>query len=242
MTENQNLKQFYYCNECEDFYEERGIKLSFKSYLSSKLNGNLGDCPKGHLRSINKEDIIYLLEKPFKAVNSSVVCLDIKNFSDKNQVAQFNNISILHAACLGIISEEFNDAIYKGTGDGFIVGLPLKGVTKAIEFCEKLIKEYLINTEFIKYRIGIEYGLFFSYLDLSLSEDIFGQSIIDVTRIADFGDYNNILLSEKAAKNLKESSDIREENIVELGFCFDKHRKPYKVSNYISELIGAKFI
>ena len=238
MTE---LKQYYYCRDCDDFYEERGIVLPFESYLSTQLSGNIGNCPKGHPRSINKEDIIYLLEKPTKNTNSSIICLDIKNFSEKNQISQFNNISVLHAACIGIISEEFKDALYKGTGDGFIIGLPSQDISKALNFCEELIDKYLRYIDFISYRIGIEYGLFFSYLDLSGRKDLFGQSVIDVTRIADFGNNNHILLSEKAAKNLITSGDVRKENLIELGFCFDKHRKPYKVYNYRSESVGAEF-
>ena len=238
MTE---LKQYYYCRDCDDFYEERWIVLPFESYLSTQLSGNIGNCPKGHPRSINKEDIIYLLEKPTKNTNSSIICLDIKNFSEKNQISQFNNISVLHAACIGIISEEFKDALYKGTGDGFIIGLPSQDISKALNFCEELIDKYLRYIDFISYRIGIEYGLFFSYLDLSGRKDLFGQSVIDVTRIADFGNNNHILLSEKAAKNLLTSGDVRKENLIELGFCFDKHRKPYKVYNYRSESVGAEF-
>ena len=241
MTEVKNLKQYYYCHRCEDFYEEKGIVLDFQSYLSTKLSSNIGSCPKGHPRSINKEDIVYLLEKPIKIANSSIICLDIKDFSEKNQISQFNNISVLQAACIGVISGEFEDAIYKGTGDGFIVGLPSTGVSEAIEFCEKLAKEYLIHTRFITYRIGIDYGLFFSYLDLSDRKDLFGQSAIDVTRIANFGNNNHCLLSEKAAENLIASGDLRKENLIELGFCFDKHRKPYKVYNYVSRSLGAEF-
>jgi len=234
-------KQYYYCRDCDDFYEERGIVLPFESYLSTQLSGNIGNCPKGHPRSINKEDIVYLPEKPTKNANSSIICLDIKDFSEKNQISQFNNISVLHAACNRIISEEFKYALYKGTGDGFIIGLPSQDISKALKFCEKLIYEYLRYIDFITYRIGIEYGLFFSYLDLSGRKDLFGQSVIDVTRIADFGNDNNILLSEKAAGNLIASGDVRKENLIELGFCFDKHRKPYNVSNYRSESVGTKF-
>jgi len=241
MTEVKNLKQYYYCHRCEDFYEEKGIVLDFQSYLSTKLSSNIGSCPKGHPRSINKEDVIYLLGDPTKRANSSIICLDIKGFSEKDQKSQYNNISLLHAACLRIKSEGFTDAIYKGTGDGFIIGLPSSNVPKAIVFCEKLVGDYLKHTEFITYRIGIDYGLFFSYLDLSEKEDLFGQSVIDVTRIADFGNNNHILLSEKAAENLIASGDMRKENLKELGFCFDKHRKPYKVYNYISISLGAEF-
>ncbi len=238
MTE---LKQYYYCRDCDDFYEERGIVLPFKSYLSTQLSGNIGNCPKGHPRPINKEDIIYLLEKPTKNTNSSIICLDIKDFSEKNQISQFNNISVLHSACNGIISEEFKDALYNGTGDGFIIGLPSQDISKALSFCEKLIDKYLRYVDFITYRIGIEYGLFFSYLDLSGRKDLFGQSVIDVTRIADFGNDNHILLSEKAAGNLIASGDVRKENLMELGYCLDKHRKRYKVYNYRSESVGAEF-
>ena len=160
----------------------------------------------------------------------------------KNQISQFNNVSVLYAACGEIIATDFALAIYKGTGDGFIVGLPSLNIANALLFCEKLISNYLKHIEFITYRIGINYGLFFSYLDLNGRKDFFGQSVIDVSRIADFGDNNHILLSEKAAKNLIASNDLRKNNLKELGFCFDKHRKPYKVYNYISELVGAEFM
>lgn len=78
-------------------------------------------------------------------------------------------------------------------------------------------------------------------MDLSGRKDFFGQSVIDVTRIADFGNNNHILLSEKAAKNLAASKDVRKENLIELGFCFDKHRKPYKIYNYKSKSVGTDF-
>ena len=242
MTEMPKLKQYYYCPLCNDFYEATGIVLPFPSYLSTTLGGNIGACRKGHARSINKEDIIYLLEKPTKNANSSIICLDIRNFSEKNEISQFNNISVLHSACVEIISKEFKNAMYKGTGDGFIIGLPSQDISKAIIFCENLINKYLGYTEFITYGIGIDYGLFFSYLDLGERKDLFGQSAIDVKRIADFGNNKHILLSEEAAKNLIASEDVRKENLIELGFCFDKHRKPYKVYNYKSESIGAEFI
>lgn len=239
MTE---LKQYYYCPDCDDFYEERDIVLPFESYsLPAPVYNNISKCPKGHPRSINKEDIIYLPEKPTKNANSSIICLDIKNFSEKNQISQFNNISVLHAACIRIISKEFKDAIYKGTGDGFIIGLPAQDISKALIFCENLINKHLENLGFITYRIGVDHGLFFSYSDLSGRKDLFGQSVIDVTRIADFGNNNHVLLSEKAAKNLIASGDVRKENLIELGFCFDKHRKPYKVYNYKSESVGTEF-
>ena len=241
MTNSKNLKQFYYCRKCEDFYEERGIVLNFKTYLLTELAENIGDCPKGHARSINKEDIVYLPEKPTKSINSSIVCLDIKDFSEKDQVSQFNNISILHAACISIRSGSFENIIYKGTGDGFVVGLPSNDVSKAIQFCEQLIGEYLKNIDFITYRIGIDYGVFFSYLDLNDREDLFGQTVIDAFRIADFGNNNNILLSKKSADNLMESEDIKKDNLTKLGWCFDKHRKAHKVYNYKSESIGAEF-
>jgi GGDEF domain-containing protein len=241
MTEISKLKQYYYCRICDDFYEERGIVLPFELYLSTPIYGNVSNCPKGHSRSINRENIIYLLERPIKNANSSIICLDIKNFSEKNQISQFNNISVLHSACTEIISKEFNDAIYKGTGDGFIIGLPSKDISEAIIFCENLINKYLRYIKFITYRIGIDYGLFFSYFDLSERCDFFGQSVIDVTRIADFGYNNHILLSENAAKNLIAGEDVRKENLIELGFCFDKHRKPYKVYNYKSSSVGAEF-
>lgn len=229
MTEIDKLIQYYYCSACDDFYEGRGIVIPFQSYLSTTLSENIGNCPKGHPRSINKEDIVYLLEKPTQNANSSIICLDIKDFSEKNQISQFNNVSVLHAACIGVISEGFEEAIHKGTGDGFIIGLPSQDISKALIFCENLINQYLGKIEFITYRIGIDYGLFFSYLDLNERKDLFGQSVIDVTRIADFGNSNHILLSEKAAKNLITSGDMRKENLIKLGFCFNKHRKPYKI-------------
>ena len=231
MIKTSELKQCYYCSACDDFYEETGIVLDFETYLSTTLSENRGCCPRRHHRSIDKEDIVYLLEKPTKNADSSIVCLDIKNFSEKNQTSQFNNVSVLHAACSRIISEGFEHAIYKGTGDGFIIGLPSQDISKALIFCENLINKYLRHIEFITYRIGIAFGLFFSYSDLSKRKDLFGQPIIDVTRIADFGNNTHILLSQKWA-----------ENLIELGLCFDKHRKSYKVSNYRSESIGAEFI
>ena len=242
MAQINQLKQYYYCNVCDDFYEERTIVLNFQSYLTATLSRNIGNCPRKHQRSINNEDIVYLSEKPNRNSDSSIICLDIKDFSKKNQISQFNNVSVLYAACGEIIATDFALAIYKGTGDGFIVGLPSLNIANALLFCEKLISNYLKHIEFITYRIGINYGLFFSYLDLNGRKDFFGQSVIDVSRIADFGDNNHILLSEKAAKNLIASNDLRKNNLKELGFCFDKHRKPYKVYNYISELVGAEFM
>lgn len=242
MTEIRKPKQYYYCDVCDGFYEERAIVLSVRSYLSTELSGNIANCPKGHRRPINRESVVYLPEKPTKIANSSIICLDIKNFSEKNQISQFNNISLLHAACTEIISEEFEGAIYKGTGDGFIIGLPSNDIPRAIEFCERLDGNYLRRIEFITYRVGIGYGLFFSYLDLSGRTDLFGQLVIDVTRIAEFGNNNHILLSKKAAENLIASGDMRKEDLIELGFCFDKHKKPYKVYNYVSKSVGAEFI
>jgi len=244
MFETKDLMQMYYCPECKDFFEEKGIVMEFNSYVSATLSNNIGDCPNGHLRSLDKEYLIYLPEKPIKHFNSSIISLDMKKFSEKKQIFQFNNISILHAACMGIISEGFENAIYKGTGDGFIVGLPSLDVSKAIEFCELLINNYLIKIDFISYRIGIDYGLFFSYTDLNERKDLMGQLVIDVTRISNFGDgkdINHVLLSENAAVNLNDSDELRKVNLKELGICLAKHRIPYKVYNYQSDSIGAEY-
>ncbi len=116
-----------------------------------------------------------------------------------------------------------------------------QNTSKAIDFCESLIVKYLKFLTFISYRIGLAYGSYFSYLDLNGKKDFFGQVVIDVTRIADFGNNNTILLSENAANNLINTKDARKGNLMELGFCFDKHRKPYKVYNYKSESIGTDF-
>ena len=241
MANTQNLKQFFYCHQCNDFYEERGIVLPLGSYLTSIIQDNIGNCPKGHPRSIDKEDIDYLLEKPVKNANSSIICFDIKDFSKKNQIQQFNNTSLIHVACMNILSQYLKGFIYKGTGDGFIVCLSSQDTSKAIDFCESLIARYLKFLSFISYRIGIAYGSYFSYLDLNNREDFFGQVVIDVTRIANFGDNNTILLSKSAADILLKSNDARKKNLVKLGYCFDKHRKPYKVYNYKSKSIGTSF-
>lgn len=241
MIPTQNLKQFFYCHTCDDFYEERGIVLPLEAYLTTTLQDNIGNCPNGHPRSIDKEDIVYLLNKPTKNANSSIICFDIKDFSEKNQIQQFNNTSLIQATCMKSLSQDFKDFIYKGTGDGFIVCLPSQDTSKAIDFCESLIGKYLKFFTFISYRIGIAYGSYFSYLDLNDRKDFFGQVVIDVTRIADFGNNNTVLLSELAANNLINSKDTRKDNLIALGFCFDKHRKPYKVYNYKSESIGTDF-
>jgi len=180
---------------------------------------------------------MYLPYKPDRISKSPVLCLDIVEFSKKTQIEQFNNFSILHAACLEIFSnKEYNDGIYKGTGDGFIIGLPNHTILETIKFCEILIDNYLKNVKFFKYRIGIDYGLYFRYLDFNKKYDLFGEKVINVTRIADFGRKNNILLSADAADNIK-----NDKNLTELGFCLDKHRNPHKVFNYYSTIIGSDF-
>ena len=40
---------------------------------------------------------------------------------------------------------------------------------------------------------------------------------------------------------LRTASDARKENISELGYCIDKHRKPHKVFNYLSAIAGGEF-
>src|SRR3989338_247879 len=114
MAQINQLKQYYYCNVCDDFYEERTIVLNFQSYLTATLFRNIGNCPRKHQRSINNEDIVYLSEKPNRNSDSSIICLDIKDFSKKNQISQFNNVSVLYAACGEIIATDFALAIYKG--------------------------------------------------------------------------------------------------------------------------------
>lgn len=236
----RDLKQFYFCHDCYDFYNEKAISINFKSYLTAELSNNLGNCPIGHERSIDKEDIIYLPSKPDKITSSPVLCFDIEGFSKKDQIAQFNNLSILHAACLEIFSTENNtDLIYKGTGDGFIIGFPNRTISDVIDFCENLIDQYLKHVDFFTYRIGIDYGSYFKYLDLHNQNDLLGKKITNVTRIADFGRNNNVLLSEDAAENF--SNDNRGNNLTKLGFCFDKHRIPHKVFNYHSKKIGSGF-
>jgi hypothetical protein len=182
-----------------------------------------------------------LPDKPVKAADSSIICLDIIDSSEKKEIFQFNNITLLHTACHEIIGRDYQGAIYKGMGDGFIISLPSMGASRAIEFCEKLIQGYLIHTKFIRYRIGIEYGDFFSYHYPDQTEDVFGITVINAFRIADFGNNNTILLSESAAVNLRTASDARKENISELGYCIDKHRKPHKVFNYWSAIAGGEF-
>lgn len=242
MYKTKDLKQLFYCPECEDFYDESSFVIKFPNvYFTSSFIGCSAGCPKGHRRQVNKQYQIYLPEQPIKNNNSSIICFDMINFSEKSQIFQFNNISILHAACIEILSDGFSDAIYKGTGDGFILGLPSYDVSKAIEFCEILIKEYLGKIDFIRYRIGIDYGLFFSYRDLQKRKDIMGQLVIDVTRVANFGNANHILLSENAANNLIENGDKRKEYLTELGICLAKHRIPYKIYNFHLEPVGAEY-
>ena len=50
-----DLKPFYYCVFCDDFYEKL-INLSFEEYLSSLFIRKYFQCPKGHKKKVNKEE------------------------------------------------------------------------------------------------------------------------------------------------------------------------------------------
>jgi hypothetical protein len=235
------MKQFYYCNDCNDFYEENSIQFSsIEVYLSNVfINVPVRNCPIGHPRLINTNEIIYLDEKPIKYDNSSILCFDIKDFSKNSQMVQFNNSSILFACFNELLMKNYTDVLFKGMGDGFICVFPNSDVLCSIRFVEDLVAKYLKQVNLFKYRIGINYGLVFKYLDINRKTDFFGQSVIEVTRIADFGDNNNILLSEKAYKNLVSLQGNN--NLEEVGYCFDKHRFKYKIFNYRNEKVGNIF-
>ena len=240
MKGSADLRQYYYCRACDDFYLETGIGVDFQSYITVSLSGNIGYCPHRHQRSINKEDIVYLLEKPQKHQNCAVACLDIIGFSEKNSIEQFNNSSVLNASVMASIPDEVS-ILYKNTGDGFLIGFKETGVASALDFLERLIVKFLKPLPFIETRIGISLGTFFSYANFDCTTDLFGQTIIDASRIADFGHRDSVLLSERAARDLQARNGGRKESLQELGFCFDKHRKPYKVWNLRSEKVGSAF-
>ncbi len=235
-----NLIQYFYCPECNDFYQENGIVFGkLNAYLTAEMNDNIGNCPIGHIRRIEKEYAVFLSQKPLKYSNSSILCFDCVKFSEKISEIQFNIQSLLQLAYNQIKTDKYNDVIYKGTGDGFILAFPNLSVDESIDFINILIQNYLSHLPHIKYRIGISYGTYFSYISNN-TIDLFGKEIINVCRIADFGNNNTILLSSSAQINLNLFEKYKD-NIYDIGNCIDKHRRPHKVYNYKDNNIGADF-
>ena len=236
----ENLIQYFYCPECDDFYEEHGFVSSFEFYLTTIISNCRSNCPFGHLRRVEKNYFVYLESKPISHPNTAMLCFDIKDFSSKEEVVQFNNLSIFHTACQKTIDKYFPDVIYKGTGDGFIIAFCSNPVEDAIKFCEHIIDNYLSKINFIEYRIGISFGKVFSYSDMKARIDVFGKTVIDASRISDFGNKNCILLSKSAMENLAKNK-VRKSKLELIGNCFDKHKKPFIVYNYRDSIIGNSF-
>ncbi len=236
-----HISQYFYCSDCNDFFPENCIVFdNLTAYLTSYLANNISMCPHGHSRSIEKNNIIYLLEKPEKYTNSSILCFDCKDFSENEDAVQFNIQSMLDVACKEIIKKVKYEILFKGTGDGFIAAFKSNNVDVAIDFCTRLVINYLSHLDYMQYRIGISFGTFFSYWGLGASKDIFGSEVIKVCRIADFGNKNVVLLSDEAKKNLFETKN-NHKNVSDIGNCIDKHRRPHLVYNYSDGKIGSDF-
>jgi len=89
--------QYYYCHQCNDFYKERG--MVFDSFITSLNNTFIGCtkyCDLGHLISSDNNNFIFLDNKPDRYINSCIISIDCKDFSELPDNTQFTIQSVLY--------------------------------------------------------------------------------------------------------------------------------------------------
>ncbi len=94
------------------------------------------------------------------------------------------------------------------TGDGMLIGFlqgPELPLNLAIELHEKLAKynKAKLPSETVRVRIGIHSGPAFVVNDILNNRNIWGPGIIIARRVMDIGDDGHILLSARAAEDLR---------------------------------------
>ena len=232
--------QYYYCPTCNDFFIETSVKFeSFLQSLNNTFSGCTKYCTNGHLINSNNEDFVFLDDKPERFINSCIICIDCKDFSEFPDSTQYAIQSILYQITQKVDSINDKRLIYKGTGDGYIAGIKNGKTDDAIEYCKKIINDYISKCPVIKYRIGIVYGTFFTYWGIGSIKDLFGPDVIKACRIADFGNQNIILLSKEAKDNTIKKENL--DNLLDIGNCIDKHRRPHYLYSFQDENVGSDF-
>jgi hypothetical protein len=141
-----------------------------------------------------------------------IVGLSDPTMSTKTQIKKIESLNRSIIECPTFKSVSKDNMLILPTGDGVVIAflqgpeLPLK---LAIDLHEKLASynKGKIPSEIVRTRVGIHSGPVFVVNDILNNRNIWGPGIIVARRIMDIGEDGHILLSSRAAEDLRELSD-----------------------------------
>jgi hypothetical protein len=157
------------------------------------------------------------LDIPLNLITANLFFVDIVGLSDpsmstKTQIKKIETLNNCLKDCATFKTSPTNTILVLPTGDGMVIGFlqgPQLPLNLAIELHGKLA-EYnrgKIPGETVRVRIGIHSGHVYVVNDVLNNKNIWGPGIIIARRVMDVGDDGHILLSPRAAEDLRELSD-----------------------------------
>jgi hypothetical protein len=211
-------------------FEEEG-EYHYFCTLHPNENGIVRVGPKKKRSEVGK--------KKQEAAHGHFFFVDIVGLSDANKggtESQVNKIRVLQrriATCRAYSSGSSKKPYVNLTGDGMVIGfpegpkLPLK---LAIELHKKLImyNKGKSDAQRVIVRIGIDSAPILRYIDLFGKPNVWGEGIVHARRIMDFGDSNDIFMTERSAEGLKQFDEYRDV-IHYVGETRIKHGKIVKI-------------
>lgn len=164
--------------------------------------------------------------------------VDIVSLSDSDKggtESQIEKIMVLHDAISKCKAYSLNTRgkIINLTGDGMVIGF-LKGPELPLELAMELhkrLRKYNSTKnvdEKIQVRIGIHSSPILMYKDILGKKSVWGDGIVLARRVMDLGNAGDILLSDKAASDLKQFDQYRN-SIDYVGEYEIKHGKLIKI-------------
>ena len=174
--------------------------------------------------------------------------VDIVGLSDPEKgttESQIEKIKALHkciSECEAYMITADDKKYVNLTGDGMVIGFlegPNLPLDLAIELQQKL-NEYnktKKSVDKIEVRIGIDSAPILFYTDIFNKRNLWGDGIIIAKRTMDLGDAAHILLTDRAAKGLRQFQDYR--NLLhEVGEYLVKHEELIKVWSAYNDYLG----
>lgn len=157
------------------------------------------------------------LDIPLNLITAHLFFVDIVGLSDpsmstKIQIKKIETLTNSLKECATFKTTPLNMILTLPTGDGMVIGFlqgPQLPLNLAIELHQKLT-EYnrgKIPGDTVRVRIGIHSGHVYVVNDILNNKNIWGPGIIIARRVMDIGDDGHILLSPRAAEDLRELSD-----------------------------------
>jgi Adenylate and Guanylate cyclase catalytic domain len=157
------------------------------------------------------------ISRPSSIIHANFFFVDIVGLSDpvtstKTQIKKIETLNNTMTDCATFKFTPRDTKLVMPTGDGMLIGFlqgPELPLNLAIELHEKLAKynKAKLPSETVRVRIGIHSGPAFVVNDILNNRNIWGPGIIIARRVMDIGDDGHILLSERAAEDLRELSD-----------------------------------